>query len=188
MAMNKFSCVKGCSDCCEKREYFPSEPFGKIGVLLLPEEKSQVEANASRLGIQAKILPRIAVGERHEEIIAYQLMGISEDGDYCPFLDSSKMSPHGGGFCRIYSQRPLACRAYPVIDVDAHQAQLDQHCSFCSSHGNSVSTVGLQSELEALAKIKSRVKAELGQVVWRYATSTGRSATLLPEGWVKEDI
>ena len=36
--------------------------------------------------------------------------------DLCPFLDASKRSPHGGFSCMIYSDRPLACRAYPVTD------------------------------------------------------------------------
>ena len=185
-AVGEFSCIDGCSDCCEKRQYYPSEPFGKIGVLLLPDEKKQIESHAARLGIRAKILPRIAVGQDHDNVIAYQLMGSRDDGDYCPFLDSSKKSPHAGAFCRIYAERPLACRAYPVLDQQQERAQLDEHCRFCSAHGNSVSSAGLEAELEALAKIKSRVRAEPDQPVWRYATATGSGARLLPEGWIRE--
>ena len=35
----EFRCVDECSQCCIEREYYPSKKFGKIGVLILPEEK-----------------------------------------------------------------------------------------------------------------------------------------------------
>ena len=89
-------------------------------MLLLPEEKASVERLAKNLGIKVRIIPRLAVGKNSpERIIAYQMMGKNEDGDLCPFLEveSKERSPHGGFKCKIYSDRPLACRAYPVIDV-----------------------------------------------------------------------
>jgi len=39
------------------------------------------------------------------------------NGDWCPFLDENAKSPHGGHTCSIYKERPLACRAYPVLDA-----------------------------------------------------------------------
>jgi hypothetical protein len=39
----RFECVQGCSDCCIYREYYPSIEYGKIGVLVLPEEKAAIE-------------------------------------------------------------------------------------------------------------------------------------------------
>ena len=47
--MKKFSCVQGCSDCCIYREYYPAVEYGKIGVLLLPEEKTAIEELARTL-------------------------------------------------------------------------------------------------------------------------------------------
>ena len=80
--MKKFSCVQGCSDCCTYREYYPSVEYGKIGVLLLPEEKAAMERLAKKMKVKVKILPRLAVGREYpERIIAYQMMGKS-DGDW----------------------------------------------------------------------------------------------------------
>ena len=187
--MKKFSCVQGCSDCCTYREYYPSTEYGKIGVLLLPEEKAAIERLAKKMRIKVKIIPRLAVGnEFPEKTIAYQMMGKNADGDLCPFLDteSDERSPHGGFNCRIYSERPLACRAYPVIDA-GRAATLDGHCQFCKKFSTTkAESGGLQHEIEALAIIKSSVTAGKSHV-WRYATATGRPGDVfLPEGWVAE--
>ncbi|MBD0299310.1 MAG: YkgJ family cysteine cluster protein, partial [Nitrososphaera sp.] len=53
----KFSCVQGCSDCCIYREYYPSVEYGKIGVLVLPEEKAAIERVAKNKGIRVRIIP-----------------------------------------------------------------------------------------------------------------------------------
>lgn len=187
--MKKFSCVQGCSDCCIYREYYPSVEYGKIGVLLLPEEKAVIERLAEKMKIKVKILPRLAVGKEFpERVIAYQMMGKNADGDLCPFLDveAKEKSPHGGFNCRIYSERPLACRAYPVID-SGRDATLDGHCQFCKRFATTkAGTDGLQQEIEALARIKLSVTTGGGSV-WRYATTIGKPGDImLPEGWVAE--
>jgi uncharacterized protein len=187
----KFRCVQGCSDCCIFREYYPSVEYGKIGVLVLPEEKASVERLAKNLGTRVRIIPRLAVGKNSpEQIIAYQMMGKNEDGDLCPFLEveSKERSPHGGFKCKIYSDRPLACRAYPVIDVLDDTAKFDPHCQFCKKFSTSKgSSEGLQREIEALAKIRASVTANDDDIsIWRYATATGKSNGLLPEGWILE--
>ena len=187
--MKKFSCVQGCSDCCIYREYYPSVEYGKIGVLLLPEEKEATERLARKMNIKVRIVPRLAVGKEHpEKVIAYQMMGKNEDGDVCPFLDleSNKRSPHGGFDCRIYSERPLACRAYPVIDSGS-AAILDGHCQYCKKFSTTkASTTGLQQEIESLVRIKASVTAGNDRI-WRYATATGKAGDIfLPEGWVVE--
>jgi len=64
MIAKKFSCVQGCSDCCIYREDYPSKEFGKIGVLLLPEEKEKVERLAAEVGVAVRIVPRLAVGKK----------------------------------------------------------------------------------------------------------------------------
>jgi len=187
----KFSCLQGCSDCCIFREYYPSVEYGKIGVLLLPEEKASVERLAKNLGTKVRIIPRLAVGKNSpERIIAYQMMGKNEDGDLCPFLEveSKERSPHGGFKCKIYSDRPLACRAYPVIDVLGNTARFDPHCQFCKKFSTSkASSEGLQREIEALAKIRASVTVDDDDTsIWRYATATGKLNGLQPEGWILE--
>ncbi len=47
----EFRCVEECSQCCIEREYYPTKQFGKIGVLILPVEKEQIE----KLAIENKI-------------------------------------------------------------------------------------------------------------------------------------
>ncbi len=191
----KFSCVQGCSDCCIYREYYPSIEYGKIGVLLLPEEKAAIERVAKEKGMRVRIIPRLAVGKTSpEKIIAYQMMGKNEDGNLCPFLDveTNERSPHGGFKCKIYSDRPLACRAYPLTDIANKTARFDPHCQFCKKFSTTkASSEGLQREIEALAKIRARVTPDDnddadGVSIWRYATATGRSNGLLSEGWVLE--
>ena len=191
MVEKKFSCVKGCSDCCIYREYYPSKQFGKIGVLLLPGEVEAIEKLAQEKCVDVKILPRIAVGKGSpENMIAYQMMGKNDDGDLCPFLDteSGAQSPHGGLACRIYENRPLACRAYPLLE-SGDQAKLDEHCRFCKDSATSnASAQTLLSEAHALEKIKNDMHvADDSLRVWRYATATGAAQDrdkMFPQGWV----
>jgi len=91
----QFKCVEGCSDCCIYREYYPDKSYGKIGVLILPSEKERIEQLAKSLGKTITVLRRIGVGTekrsredvKPKRVIAYQLMGVRNDGDLCPFLD-----------------------------------------------------------------------------------------------------
>ena len=94
-----FSCIKDCSQCCIEREYYPSKKFG-LEIIILP-----------RIGISNEN------SDRPTQIIAYQMMGKEKNGNTCPFLDTETKdrSPHGGFPCRIYQNRPLAGKAYPVI-------------------------------------------------------------------------
>lgn len=183
-----FSCVQDCSQCCIEREYYPSKKFGKIGVLVMPEEKEKILTLAKANNLDVTILPRIGISYRPDEpedVIAYQMMGIEENGNTCPFLDteSGKKSPHGGFPCRIYEQRPLACKAYPVSDTDP--IVLDSKCKFCQNHGNT--SGNLANETEALIKIKVKMSTN-APVIWRYATGIGEPVdrSAIQKGWFKE--
>jgi len=190
----QFKCVEGCSDCCIYREYYPDKSFGKVGVLVLPSEKDRLEELARNLGKRITILPRIGVGSEYRDgkktgpkrVIAYQLMGARSDGDLCPFLDveSEERSPHGGYKCMIYEKRPLACRAYPVIDA-SKEVKLDGKCQFCKSCSGSVE--GVQGEIEALTTIQKAVSPE-DEDVWRYATGIGNDEDkrVIRKGWFPE--
>ena len=82
-------------------------------MLILPEEKEKLEKLAIEKKIQIKIVPRIGVSDdkvqEPTKILAYQLMGIEENGNTCPFLDmtTDEKSPHGGFPCKIYENRPV---------------------------------------------------------------------------------
>ena len=54
----EFRCVEECSDCCVQREYYPTKQFGKIGVLILPNEKEKIEKFAKENKIEIKILQK----------------------------------------------------------------------------------------------------------------------------------
>ena len=105
-----FSCVEGCSKCCIEREYYPTIRFGKVGVLILPDEKEKVEILAEKSDITITIKPRIGVSkiesDEPDTILAYQMMGRDPNGNTCPFLEigSTKRSPHGGYACKIYGR------------------------------------------------------------------------------------
>jgi len=191
--IKKFSCIQGCSDCCVSREYYPSSRYGKIGVLLLPDEVPSIQALANKVGVKVRILPRIATGlQLPDRIIAFQMMGKNSDGDLCPFLDteSDRQSPHGGHICTIYNDRPLACRAYPLLKIGDPVA-LDEHCKFCKEHGtNKASAATMAAELAALNEIKCQMSVGGSVRIWRYATATGREedvGKMLSEGWVIEE-
>lgn len=181
--------MQDCSECCIKRDYYPSKRFGKVGVLILPDEKKRVESLANKLDLKIQILPRIAITDKKAEeptkVLAYQLMGRDSNGNTCPFLDtqSDKRSPHGGFICKIYKDRPLACKAYPLIDSNPHM--LDPKCKFCQYHGST--NKNLNSELESLVKIKTKI-CNASSPVWRYATGIGEDEDRkkITKGWLLE--
>ena len=186
----EFRCIDDCSQCCIEREYYPSKKFGKIGVLILPEEKERIEKLAKVNVLEIKILPRIGISEDKNsaptKILAYQMMGIEKNGNTCPFLDtdSGKKSPHGGFPCRIYKERPLACMTYPLIESDP--ITLDEKCKFCKEHGTA--DKNLNSEIESLLKIKEKMKTN-ASFIWRFATGIGEleDQQILESGWILEE-
>lgn len=184
-----FNCIEDCSQCCIEREYFPSKRFGKVGVLILPEEKEKIEDLAKKSRIEISILPRIGTSTKKsdmpDKILAYQLMGKESNGNTCPFLDTetTKRSPHGGFLCKIYQDRPLACSAYPVIESEP--ITLDQKCKFCQECGTANSN--LNSELESLVKIKLKMNTDEPHI-WRFATGIGEDEDkkIIESGWILE--
>ena len=186
----EFRCIDECSQCCVEREYYPTKEFGKIGVLILPEEKTRIENIAKENKIEIKILPRIGVSENKDsmptKILAYQLMGIEKNGNTCPFLDtkSENKSPHGGFPCKIYNDRPLACRTYPLIEFDP--ITLDEKCKFCKEH--KTADENLDSETESLLKIKEEMNTD-APCIWRFATAVGEQEDekIFSAGWILEE-
>jgi len=185
----EFKCVTDCSQCCIEREYYPTKKFGKIGVLILLEEKEKMECLAKINNLKIEIIPRIGISNDRinpSKILAYQLMGKEKNGNTCPFLDTEteKRSPHGGFTCKIYNQRPLACRTYPLIELDP--ITLDQKCKFCKEHGSA--DQNLNSEMESLVKIKTKMTTD-APIVWRFATGIGEESDKdqIERGWILEE-
>lgn len=152
----------------------------------MPEEKERIESLAEKNNIKVTFLPRIGTSKTQavepDVILAYQMMGKDPDGNTCPFLDtqSGKRSPHGGFPCKIYNDRPLACRAYPVIE--SSPITLDSKCKFCESCGTPTGNVN--SEIESLIQIKEKMKTD-APYIWRYATGVGelKHKELIQTGW-----
>jgi Fe-S-cluster containining protein len=201
MTLRKFSCISECSDCCIYREYYPSIEYGKVGVLILPDEKQRIERYAKKMGLEITILPRLGIGTNRskngpETIIAYQLMGKNSDGNLCPFLDieSLERSPHGGFKCRIYDKKPVACTAYPVNEEDKKTVTLDSKCKFCQVNNNEDLTVctkaykyDLGKEIQALRRIQGSFQVDEIIDIWRYATGIGeqeKQNEFYSQGWV----
>lgn len=184
-----FKCIQDCSKCCIEREYYPTIKFGKVGVLIMPEEKKEIESLAKKFSLEITILPRIGISYEKSngptEILAYQLMGKEANGNTCPFLDTEGIdrSPHGGYKCRIYENRPLSCRAYPVIG--SSPIVLDSKCKFCENCGNNAENVN--QELESLIKIKTKMETN-APFIWRYATGIGERhiKDKIETGWFLE--
>jgi Fe-S-cluster containining protein len=184
-----FECIQDCANCCIEREYYPTIKFGKIGVLILPEEKEKIESYAKTHNLKITILPRIGISYEKSDgptkIIAYQLMGKDSNGNTCPFLDteSSERSPHGGYRCKIYQNRPLACKAYPVIE--SLPIVLDSKCKFCEKCGTTATNVN--QEVESIINIKNKMKTT-APFVWRYATGIGDedNKNKIATGWFLE--
>jgi uncharacterized protein len=199
--MLKFSCISECSDCCIYREYYPSIEYGKIGVLILPDEKQKIERYAKEMGLVITILPRLGIGTNSSKkgpvtIIAYQLMGENSDGNLCPFLDieRSKRSPHGGFRCRIYSNKPVACTAYPVNEINKKLVTLDSRCRFCRDNKSEdlkgftrAYNHNLENEVQALRRIQAYMRVDETIDIWRYATGIGeleKQNEFYSQGWV----
>jgi len=186
----EFKCIQDCSQCCIEREYYPGKKFGKIGVLILPEEKEKIKQMAKKNELDIFILPRIGISKEKDsstiEILAYQMMGIEKNGNTCPFLDTEtgKRSPHGGFPCMIYEDRPLACKTYPLIESEP--ITLDQKCKFCKEH--KTADKNLNSEIESLLKIKTKMNTD-APFVWRYATGIGEDEdkSHIKTGWILEE-
>jgi Fe-S-cluster containining protein len=203
--LRKFSCIDECSDCCIYREYYPSIEYGKIGVLLLPNEKQRIEIYAKELGLEITILPRVGIGRKKnkdepETIIAFQLMGKNSDGNVCPFLEmeGAERSPHGGFKCKIYNKKPVACSAYPVNMVGKEIVTLDRKCKFCrvnnkdgeQADGMEIQNFDVRKEIIALRKIQNSTQAGASVEIWRYATGIGekeKQEHFYPRGWVLQD-
>ena len=158
--------------------------------MILPEEKERIQHLAKINGLKITVLPRIGISEENKssptKILAFQLMGIEQNGNTCPFLDTEteSRSPHGGFPCKIYNERPLACMTYPLIE--SNPIILDQKCKFCKEHRTA--DKNLNSEIESLLKIKTKMTTN-APFIWRYATGVGDESdkNQIETGWILEE-
>jgi len=102
-----FKCYR-CGYCC--RNLVTESPYGLVGMFLMPGER--------RLFPKTNIRPYLAVGMNGpDKNIAYQYAEM-----VCPHITEDNR-------CKIYDQRPMTCRAYPLIE-DARGIGLCGDCKW----------------------------------------------------------
>lgn len=116
------TCTRGCAHCCYQA-IFCTAPEA---ALIYKEHRALVEGMLPALTAQAEAIEALAVHlERPEEItrgaevMAKICVPWWERHEACVFLDTATND------CRIYSARPVACRAYAVISDPVHCASAD---------------------------------------------------------------
>lgn len=130
----KFKCNQ-CGDCCENF-YEPDVTFARMAefdsagrlIIFSPEgrdvfplltwEKRRLEQLAIKHGKEIDFGPCLGVFSRHHK--AFFLTHYALRMKYCPFLKdgSSKRK------CKIYSERPLWCRTFPIVETGFFNGQV----------------------------------------------------------------
>ncbi|VVB74207.1 Putative zinc- or iron-chelating domain protein [Candidatus Tiddalikarchaeum anstoanum] len=91
----------------EKRHIHLLVPANKATIGLSLEEKEKLEERAKELGIKLIINPLKAVITKDDEPVIIKWF---IDHDSCPFLKKDYS-------CSIYDDRPMICRAFPLIPI-----------------------------------------------------------------------
>lgn len=127
MAGPAFTCPAECAKCCntlvkhrepEEEEFlqefdainreqglYTTDVLASRGIVLTPEEARRLRAASKRKGARARILPHTFLLDgrtRTAVMVSYRL-----DHAQCPFLEGYR--------CGVYEDRPLPCRAFPVM-------------------------------------------------------------------------
>ena len=99
-------CVEDCAVCCEDVWRTVADKYVN-GLMLLPWEAKKLEKLAKKLGLKVDIKPQMGFGTKGRSRPRPKIIGTYQLANRrCPFLRKKK--------CRIYSQRPLVCKSYPI--------------------------------------------------------------------------
>jgi Fe-S-cluster containining protein len=108
MIETSFACLK-CGICCRSLKT-KQNPFS-LGLFLFPKEAELLNQLGEARNVKLTIFPQQGVTTKREtdvkkpeKVFSYQLAD-----PICPFLDGETNK------CAIYDQRPVACRAFPVL-------------------------------------------------------------------------
>lgn len=155
----QFICTQ-CGECCHIREKknmtldeesaYTSYMYTRFGIIYLanlseitinvwPEEKTILEKEALKSGINLNIKPKRAVhNSKTNELI---ILDYFIDHDICPFFDKKTK------LCGVYELRPLICKSYPLLTT--------QNLGKCRYKKLDVNAYG--SEKEAAIKLDQRI-------------------------------
>lgn len=125
--MSKFACSR-CGKCCKETFYQAGDYL--FGIYLEPSEITKFPDGA--------VFPLFGRGQP-VEVTAYQL-GINR----CPNYEESG----GLGRCKVYADRPLICKSYPVLG----RFKVSSHCPVIQQATDGVDADSLGPELEAHSK------------------------------------
>ena len=118
-------------------------PISRFFLSFSPENAKTLKSLAKKLNIKADIRPnKLIYDKKKDKVIIYDFF---LNHNVCPFYNKKEKS------CRIYNDRPVACRKFPNID----NSYSKEVAGFIKKKG--ISFEGLDYE-EALKKCKSFCK------------------------------
>lgn len=107
----KFKCRK-CGNCCTD--------FGELGTLpIFDDEKIIIKQLAEKIGISVEFIPENVMMDEITGTMFCGNWGLK--GNPCPFLDENNL-------CKIYEERPLICKAFPIHKIPTKNEGLTPSC------------------------------------------------------------
>lgn len=163
--MSGFACPPDCGYCCThlRRDEAPEQRVARlefqallrdegvyhcldearVGLSLSNEEAAALRAQADARGLRAKLHPRTYLLDARRRLAVTLDWHLAHEA--CPF--------YAGFRCTAYAQRPLVCRAYPVLVADPRRV-LAPECPKMPVAG-----AALRVELRARRSIEERLAA-----------------------------
>jgi Fe-S-cluster containining protein len=111
--MNKFSGQK-CGVCCNSRD------DASFGMVVLDFEAKTLRKKSKELNIDFKLEPSVSFSDKKSQkelVVSYKF-----EYETCPFYQNK---------CLIYEDRPLLCRAFPLITAGIHSDGEIIRSAFC---------------------------------------------------------
>ena len=158
MSVGLFNCDR-CGHCC-RNLLQPQDDGTLLGLALLTAQEKALFKDVD-------VVPYTAVGkDSPREILMYQVKN-----NVCPHINRNNE-------CLIYSKRPLACRAYPIVNTIGKKI-VDLECPQVSKYTpDELRQVGFPDELgEAMTIINKLIKKSLrkehgNHTLWRFDVAT----------------
>ena len=83
-------------------------------------------------------------------VLANHVIRLMNIGGWCYFYSLTERN------CRVYKDRPLGCRTYPVVYLADEGAMVDELCPM----GHTISERGLRTKGKILAKLLKKIDSE----------------------------
>ena len=141
MANRIFNCVR-CGFCCAEDKHNPEKKENNIksdskkGIVVYPEESDIIDMMTQIKQIPVEFKEEsIILDIKNKRIIVTQFKFLFNEEGFCPFFKENR--------CLIYDQRPLFCRAYPLVLKQTESNKVDMNIEWdCQSLKNSNLKIG----------------------------------------------